>query len=217
MHPTPPLRGIIPVILILIIGLTGAAYYVQQNSTGSRSLTYSGTIEATLIHLSSSVGGTIKNVYVQEGIPVQAGEDLMDLYAGAKSSLTSSTNEKIVSPIDGVVLEVIFQPGETANPGANLVVVSNLEALTLTVYVPEDRYGVIMLGQEYAVTVDSFPGQSFNGRVAYISDQAEFTPRNVQTTDSRKTTVFAIKLDLDPTGGMLKPGMPADVHFQAGQ
>jgi len=47
----------------------------------------------------------------------------------------------------------------------------------------------------------------------FISNQAEFTPRNVQTTDSRQTTVYAIKLDLDPSGGMLKPGMPADVHF----
>ena len=141
----------------------------------------------------------------------------MDLYAGAKSSQASSTNEKIVSPIDGAVLEVLFQPGETATAGANVVVVSNLDELTLTVYVPEDRYGVILLDQVYPVTVDSFPGQSFSGRVAYISDHAEFTPRNVQTTDSRKATVFAIKLDLEPTGGLLKPGMPADVHFQSSQ
>lgn len=215
MHLDP--RRIFPIFLIIILGLAGGAYYVQQNSAGSRSLNYSGTIEATLIHLSSSVGGTIKNVYVQEGNPVQAGDVLMDLYAGAKSSQASSSNEKIVSPIGGTVLEVLFQPGETATPGASLVVVSNLEALTLTVYVPEDRYGVIMLGQDYPVTVDSFPGQAFNGRVAYISDHAEFTPRNVQTTDSRKATVFAIKLDLDPSGGRLKPGMPADVNFQGGQ
>ena len=215
MHLDP--RRILPVFVIIILGLSAAAYYVEHNSAGSRSLTYSGTIEATLIHLSSNVGGTVKNVYVQEGNSIQAGDILMDLFAGAKSSQATSSNEKIVSPIDGKVLEVLFQPGETANPGANLVVVSNLDALTLTVYVPEDRYGVILLGQGYPVTVDSFPGRSFNGTVAYISDQAEFTPRNVQTTDSRKATVFAIKLDLDPSGGLLKPGMPADVHFQAGQ
>jgi multidrug resistance efflux pump len=215
MHLDP--RRIFPVFLIVILGLAAGAYYVEQNAAGSRSFTYSGTIEATLIHLSSSVGGTVENVYVKEGNPVKAGGVLMDLYSGAKSSQVTSSNEKIVSPINGVVLEVLFQPGETATPGANLVVVSNLDELTLTIYVPEDRYGVIMLGQVYPVTADSFPGQSFNGTVAYISDQAEFTPRNVQTTDSRKTTVFAIKLDLDPTGGLLKPGMPADVHFQAGR
>ncbi|MGD0003770.1 MAG: efflux RND transporter periplasmic adaptor subunit [Anaerolineaceae bacterium] len=215
MHLDP--RRIFPVFLIVILGLAAGAYYVEQNAAGSRSFIYSGTIEATLIHLSSSVGGTVENVYVKEGNPVKAGGVLMDLYSGAKSNQVTSSNEKIVSPINGVVLEVLFQPGETATPGANLVVVSNLDELTLTVYVPEDRYGVIMLGQVYPVTVDSFPGQSFNGTVAYISDQAEFTPRNVQTTDSRKATVFAIKLDLDPTGGLLKPGMPADVHFQAGR
>jgi len=215
MHLDP--RRIFPVFLIVILGQAAGAYYVEQNAAGSRSFIYSGTIEATLIHLSSSVGGTVENVYVKEGNPVKAGGVLMDLYSGAKSNQVTSSNEKIVSPINGVVLEVLFQPGETATPGANLVVVSNLDELTLTVYVPEDRYGVIMLGQVYPVTVDSFPGQSFNGTVAYISDQAEFTPRNVQTTDSRKATVFAIKLDLDPTGGLLKPGMPADVHFQAGR
>jgi len=215
MHLDP--RRILPVFVVIILALAAGAYYVEQNSAGSRSLTYSGTIEATLIHLSSNVGGTVKNVYVQEGNAVQEGDVLMDLYSGVKTTQPTSTNEKITSPIDGVVLEVLFQPGETASPGANLAVVSNLDALTLTIYVPEDRYGAILLGQDYPVTVDSFPGQSFNGRVAYISDQAEFTPRNVQTTDSRKATVFAIKLDLDPSGGMLKPGMPADVHFSVVQ
>jgi HlyD family secretion protein len=95
-----------------------------------------------------------------------------------------------------------------------LITVSNLNELTLTVYVPEDRYGQIYLGQVYPVTVDSFPNETFNGTVAHISDQAEFTPRNVQTTNSRKATVFSIRLDLEPSGGALKPGMPADVHFQ---
>ncbi len=61
--------------------------------------------------------------------------------------------------------------------------------------------------------VNSFPGQTFSGTVSFISNQAEFTPKNVQTVDSRQTTVYAIKLDLAPNGGMLKPGMPADVHF----
>jgi len=79
--------------------------------------------------------------------------------------------------------------------------------------VPEDRYGQIALGQTYPVTIDSFPGETFYGRVGVISDKAEFTPRNVQTTDSRQTTVYAVKLDLEPTGGKLKPGMPADVHL----
>jgi multidrug efflux pump subunit AcrA (membrane-fusion protein) len=70
-----------------------------------------------------------------------------------------------------------------------------------------------MLGQTAKVTVDSFPDVIFAATVSYISDQAEFTPRNVQTVSGRKNTVFAVKLTLNDTSGKLKPGMPADVTF----
>lgn len=119
----------------------------------------------------------------------------------------------LVSPIDGVVTVRAIEPGEFTPAGAVLLEVSQLDELTLTVYVSEDRYGQIVLGQTYPVKVDSFPGQVFTGRVTYISDKAEFTPRNVQTTESRKTTVFAVRLSLSSQEGRLKPGMPADVNF----
>ena len=67
------------------------------------------------------------------------------------------------------------------------------------------------------MTVDSFPGEEFSATITQIADQAEFTPRNVQTTDSRKTTVFAVNWRCRRSGGKLKPGMPADVHFERGQ
>jgi HlyD family secretion protein len=215
MQPEP--KRIVPVILVVVVGLITWAYFTQRSAATSRLFTYSGTIEATQVHLASELGGSVKRVAVKQGNPVQAGQVMVELYSAAHTSLSSISNEKITSPIDGVVLEVLVEPGEVANPGATLAVVSDLDKLTLTVYVPEDRYGVIILGQDYPVTVDSFPGETFNGRVSYISDQAEFTPRNVQTTDSRKATVFAIKLDLDPSGGRLKPGMPADVNFSGGE
>ncbi len=91
---------------------------------------------------------------------------------------------------------------------------ANLSNLTLTVYIPEDRYGEVTLGQTVRVTVDSFPGETFRAVVVHISDRAEFTPRNVQTVEGRKTTVFAIKLRLEDPQGKLKPGMPADVVFE---
>jgi len=70
------------------------------------------------------------------------------------------------------------------------------------------------LNQRATVTVDSFPGQEFEARVVYIADEAEFTPRNVQTAEGRRSTVFAVRLSIaDPTG-LLKPGMPADVVFE---
>jgi HlyD family secretion protein len=95
-----------------------------------------------------------------------------------------------------------------------LLTLARLSDLTITVYVPEDRYGELSLGQTAQVMADSFPGETFSGTLVFISGQAEFTPRNVQTTAGRKTTVFAIKLSLADTTGKLKPGMPADVLFK---
>ena len=93
------------------------------------------------------------------------------------------------------------------------MVVSQLSPVTVTVYVPEDRYGQIDLGQAATVTVDSFPGQTFAGTVRWISSEAEFTPRNVQTVSGRKATVYAVKVEVPNESGLLKPGMPADVDL----
>lgn len=120
----------------------------------------------------------------------------------------------IFAPADGVIFSRNIQPGEVANPGSIVLTLGNLDALTITVYVAEDRYGEIALGQAVDVTVDSFPGETFSATVIHIADRAEFTPRNVQTADGRKTTVFAIKLQLDDPEGKLKPGMPGDVIFK---
>jgi HlyD family secretion protein len=119
----------------------------------------------------------------------------------------------LVSPVAGTVITRTIEPGEVVSPGAALMELADLEHLTLTVYVPEDRYGQVAVGEQVRVTVDSWPGQTFTGTVARIADQAEFTPRNVQTVEGRTSTVFAVELALDPSDGKLKPGMPADVTF----
>jgi multidrug resistance efflux pump len=119
----------------------------------------------------------------------------------------------LTAPVDGVVFARAIEPGEVASPGATLLVVGKLDTLDITVFVPEDRYGTVQLGQTASVAVDSFPGLVFNGTVTHIAEQAEFTPRNVQTAQGRKTTVFAVKLAIANPDGKLKPGMPADVKF----
>lgn len=118
------------------------------------------------------------------------------------------------APISGVVISRNIEPGEVIQPGAPVMTIGQLEDLKITVYVPEDRYGRIKLGQDAGVTVDSFPGEVFNGTVVYISDQGEFTPRNVQTQEGRRSTVFAVELSIRNEDGKLKPGMPADVVFE---
>jgi multidrug resistance efflux pump len=123
----------------------------------------------------------------------------------------------LTSMIDGIVLERSIEPGEVALPGTPLFTIAQLDDLTITVFVPEDRYGEIMLGGTALLTVDSFPGESFNALVVHIADQAEYTPRNVQTQEGRRTTVFAIELNIESPEGKLKPGMPADVSFEQGE
>jgi len=120
----------------------------------------------------------------------------------------------VFSPIDGVVLSRNVEPGEVVQPGAVVLAIGGLKQLKITVYLPEERYGEISLGQTAQVTVDSFPGQVFQATIVHISDQAEFTPRNVQTIEGRRNTVFAIEMDIANVDGKLKPGMPADVSFE---
>lgn len=121
--------------------------------------------------------------------------------------------QTLSAPTAGVVLARTIEPGELAFPGATLLTIGQLDNLTITVYVPEDRYGLIRLGQTATLTVDSFPGETFEAEVIRIANQAEYTPRNVQTAEGRALTVYAIELRVGGNDGMLKPGMPADVDF----
>lgn len=114
------------------------------------------------------------------------------------------------SPLSGLVSNRAIHVGETASPGATLMTVVSLDEVKLTVYIPENRYGRIRLGQSVSVEVDSFPGKVYQGEVMYISSEAEFTPRNVQTKEERVNTVFAVKILIPNPEHDLKPGMPAD-------
>jgi membrane fusion protein YbhG len=136
--------------------------------------------------------------------------------AQANVDLLQAQMAKLVvrAPLAGVVLVRNIEPGEYVAPGAEALSLGDIRDLTITVYVPEDRYGQIRLGQKAEVSVDSFPGQRFSAQVSFISDQAEFTPRNVQTVEGRSSTVYAVKLTVTDPQGRLKPGMPADVTFQ---
>jgi HlyD family secretion protein len=117
------------------------------------------------------------------------------------------------APISGLVLERPVHVGEVALPGAPLMTLADLDSLTLTLYVPENELGQVQLGQSVSVTVDAYPDRVFPGTVAFISDQAEFTPKNVQTREERENLVFAVKVNLPNPDHALKPGMPADAQF----
>ena len=114
------------------------------------------------------------------------------------------------APISGLVLERPVHVGEVAVPGAPLLTLADLDALKLTIYVREDQLGRVQLGQAVSVTVDAYPDRVFPGTVDMISNQAEFTPKNVQTQEERANMVFAVKVSMQNPDHALKPGMPAD-------
>ena len=121
----------------------------------------------------------------------------------------------LASPLDGVVLLRAVEPGETVSPGAPLLRVADLGQMTLTVYVPLERIGQMQAGLPAQVSVDAYPGRTFDGVVTAIASQAEFTPKNILATGERSQAVFAVTLTLsgDNPDGALKPGMPADARI----
>ncbi len=117
------------------------------------------------------------------------------------------------APADAIVLTHSVEPGEVIGPGVAVMMLGNADHMTITVYLAENQYGKVSVGDEAQVMADSFPDHTFDAQVIRIADQAEYTPRNVQTEEERQTTVYAIELRVDDPQGSLKPGMPADVVF----
>ncbi|MCK9420569.1 MAG: efflux RND transporter periplasmic adaptor subunit [Nitrospirae bacterium] len=119
----------------------------------------------------------------------------------------------IYAPLNGVVLRKNIEQGETVGTGTMVFTIGDLENPWVKVYVKEDRLGIVKLGQKAEVTVDSFPGKRYEGVVTYISSEAEFTPKNVQTREERVKLVFSVKVSVKNVNAELKPGMPADVKI----
>jgi len=145
---------------------------------------------------------------------VQQAEAVLTQAQAAQALIDIQLEKSIIkSPADGIVLTRNLEEGEMLSPGSVAIIIGQLQEVSLTVYIPETEYGKIKLGDSVSIAVDSFPGEKFSGIVSYISDQAEFTPRNVQTIDGRKTTVYAVKITVPNSNLELKPGMPADGTF----
>lgn len=163
---------------------------------------------------SSTVKAAQKVLEQAESALTQAKMAIGQAQANLELIDTQITKLTISAPMDGVILTRNVEPGEFVQPGAAALTMANLDDLIITVYVPEDQYGKLSLGQKATVTVDSFPNETFDAEVIHIADQAEFTPRNVQTVEGRSSTVFAIKLRIIDSEGKLKIGMPADLEFK---
>ena len=120
---------------------------------------------------------------------------------------------RLTAPRSGTVLTVYSEPGEVVGPGRGIVRIADLTELFVRVYIPAPLVGRVELGGEALLRVDSFPDRTFQGRVVYISEEAEFTPKNVQTPEARADLVFAVKVSVPNPEGFLKIGLPVDVEL----
>ncbi|MBE9474627.1 MAG: efflux RND transporter periplasmic adaptor subunit [Chloroflexi bacterium] len=170
--------------------------------------------EAVVFQAESAVGQAHANINQAES-GIAQGERMVDQAQAALNLIDLQIEKlKVPSAVAGIVMTRNIEPGEIIQPGMAAFTIGQLDQLTVKVYVPENLYGQISLGDQSSVSVDSFPGQVFNATVIRIADRAEYTPRNVQTQEDRQTTVFEIELSVEDPQGQLKPGMPADVSFQ---
>ncbi len=152
-------------------------------------------------------GATKEQITVAEAQVTQA-ESALRLLETQRAKMT------INSPVTGMVSQAVAHKGEVVSPGAAIVKAVDLQTVTLKVFIPETQIGQIRTGNAAQVKVDSYPERTFSGRVTFISTQAEFTPKDIQTAEERAKTVFAVKVSLDNPGGTLKPGMPADATIR---
>jgi HlyD family secretion protein len=134
------------------------------------------------------------------------------LRAGMDLTEIAIRDARIVSPVDGVVLERFHQPGELAAVGTPLLELADLSVMTVEIYLPLADLASISLGQQAAVSVDGLP-QTLTGTVKWISSESEFTPKTILTRETRSTLVYGVKIRVPNPDGALKVGMPVGVKL----
>ncbi len=156
-----------------------------------------------------------RELEVIEGDIRSLGERVREAEAGVEEVRALLEDTLLRSPTDGTVVEKLVEEGEVVPAGKVLFTVVNLDRLYFKGYLPETKLGFVRLGQKAYVKVDSFPERKFPAEVSYVSDRAEFTPKEVQTKEARVKQVFEVRLRLlkNPEH-VLKPGMPGDAFIE---
>lgn len=144
----------------------------------------------------------------------QAKARLMGAEAAVNLAKTRLVDTTLLAPAAGIVLSKNVEPGEQVAAGTPVVTIGRLEDVWIRGYVPESDLPRIKLGQKARVTVDGLKGKVFEGRLDFIAQEAEFTPKNVQTEKERVRLVYRIKITVPNPELVLKPGMPADAVLE---
>jgi HlyD family secretion protein len=165
------------------------------------------TFQAAQQHYNEAVEGTRK-----EDIAI-ARANLKQADADLGLSRVNLDYTALRAPSAGVITVREAELGEVVAPGTPVVTLADLDHIWLRAYIAEPDLGRIRWGQESTITTDTYPGKQYRGRVSFISPNAEFTPKSVQTYKERITLVYRIKIDIDNPNHELKPGMPADARI----
>ena len=120
---------------------------------------------------------------------------------------------ELASPLNGYILVKSAEEGENVLVGAPVFTAVDLNNVWVTAYINETDVGKVKLNQRAVVKIDSFPSKNYKGWISFISQQAEFTPKYIQTTTERVKLVYRIKVRVDNSSLELKPGMPADAYI----
>lgn len=151
----------------------------------------------------------VKKIFRPEEID-QARANLNKAIAGVELLKKNIRDSYVISPINGFLIKTFVDRGESVTPMSSLFKISDLDVVELVIYVSTNELAYVKLGQEADVTIDAFKDKIYKGKVTYISPEAEFTPKNIQTKDERTKLVFAVKINIPNNDYDLKPGMPAD-------
>jgi HlyD family secretion protein len=116
----------------------------------------------------------------------------------------------LTAPRSGVVMTRVREPGELALPGSSILKIGRLDEVYTWIYVPNEEVGRVHLGQSVTVVADTYPGRTFTGTVARVNEQAEFTPRSIQTKEDRTRLVYGVKVVVPNPDRALMPGMPVE-------
>jgi HlyD family secretion protein len=135
--------------------------------------------------------------------------------AGADAQIASLEHDRteavIVAPLAGIISSRLVEPGELVGPRTPLLVMLDLDHAWANAYVEEPFVPRLRIDEPATVVTDA--GDRADGRVAFIASEAEFTPRNVQTSDERAKLVYRVKVTVDNSKGLFKPGVPVEVQF----
>jgi len=166
------------------------------------------------MHKSSQEGLSLAQEGARKG-DIRIGEARVEqAKAGLAASETRSKDTVIYAPISGVVLRKNVEVGETVSQGIPVFTIGDLKSPWIKVYVKETKILLIKHGQKAQISVDMDKDKkTYEGVVSYISSEAEFTPKTVQTPEERVKLVFGLKIRIKNENDELKPGMPADVKI----